>query len=407
MRRFLARFRGQQLEVALEATTGWRFVVEELQRIGAVVHLAEPADTAALKGNKKHAKNDRADARHLRELLMAGRLPESWIPPAHILDLRARVRLRHTLSIRAAWRVAAADPVGALSPRLPATRRPDQPRRTGMAGRAAVAARARASRSRSALAMIDALERQLAPLDKELRSYARRQPGCKALQRHYGIGAADRRSRSWPSSATPAASPPPEKPSASPAWTSPCTPPTSDARPATYPARDRQRCAGRCSKPRNAPGGQTRPTTPTTRRRPKRLGGNRACLVGRAQTAQTQLPHAARTRRGGPATRMTSPVRAKPFVTPMRRGQLPPSSCRHQQVDGHHRPSGRNASPSGITPSTIMSPTRNHPGSWTEIRLGARAHHIPSPRPRPRTTQPPSTPTIEPRTALDKRSVHR
>jgi hypothetical protein len=24
----------------LEATTGWRFVVEELQRIGAVVHLA-------------------------------------------------------------------------------------------------------------------------------------------------------------------------------------------------------------------------------------------------------------------------------------------------------------------------------------------------------------------------------
>ena len=38
------------------------------------------------------------------------------------------------------------------------------------------------------LAMIDALDLQLAPLDRELRSYARRQPGCKALQRHYGIG---------------------------------------------------------------------------------------------------------------------------------------------------------------------------------------------------------------------------
>ena len=36
--------------------------------------------------------------------------------------------------------------------------------------------------------MIDALERQLAPLDKQLRTYARRQPGCKALQAHYGIG---------------------------------------------------------------------------------------------------------------------------------------------------------------------------------------------------------------------------
>ena len=85
-------------EVALEATTGWRFVVEELERIGAEVHLAEPAEAAALKGKKKRAKTDFADARHLRELLLVGRLPESWIPPAHILDLRARVRARHLLS---------------------------------------------------------------------------------------------------------------------------------------------------------------------------------------------------------------------------------------------------------------------------------------------------------------------
>jgi transposase len=97
VRRFLSRFRGRRLEVALEATTGWRFLVEELRRVGAVVHLAEPAETAGRRGNKKRAKNDRADARHLRELLVAGRLPESWIPPDHILDLRARVRLRHTL----------------------------------------------------------------------------------------------------------------------------------------------------------------------------------------------------------------------------------------------------------------------------------------------------------------------
>jgi Transposase len=97
VRRFLERFAGEQLEVALEATTGWRFLVEELRAVGAVVHLAEPAETAARRGNKKRAKTDRADARHHRELLLAGRLPESWIPPDHILDLRARVRLRHTL----------------------------------------------------------------------------------------------------------------------------------------------------------------------------------------------------------------------------------------------------------------------------------------------------------------------
>ena len=36
--------------------------------------------------------------------------------------------------------------------------------------------------------MIDALDAQIAPLDRELRSYARRQTGCKALMAHYGIG---------------------------------------------------------------------------------------------------------------------------------------------------------------------------------------------------------------------------
>jgi len=74
VRRFLARFEGQELEVALEATTGWRFVVEELQRVGAGVHLAEPAETAARRGRKKRAKTDRADARLLRELVMVGSL---------------------------------------------------------------------------------------------------------------------------------------------------------------------------------------------------------------------------------------------------------------------------------------------------------------------------------------------
>src|SRR4051794_27140020 len=81
VRKFFKRFAGQQLEVALEATTGWRFVVEELHAIGAAAHLAEPAETAARRGNKKRAKTDRGDARHLRELLMIGRLPERGFRP--------------------------------------------------------------------------------------------------------------------------------------------------------------------------------------------------------------------------------------------------------------------------------------------------------------------------------------
>jgi transposase len=41
---------------------------------------------------------------------------------------------------------------------------------------------------RVALAMIDGLDLQMRPIEKELRSYARRQAGCKALMAHYGIG---------------------------------------------------------------------------------------------------------------------------------------------------------------------------------------------------------------------------
>src|SRR3954471_2236296 len=123
VREFLGRFAGQQLEVALEATTGWRFVVEELHAVGAEVHLAEPAETSSLRGNKKRATADRADARHLRELVMVGRLPEAWIPPAHLLDLRARVRLRHTLvDQRGEWQQRIQG--RALSPRRRAATRP-------------------------------------------------------------------------------------------------------------------------------------------------------------------------------------------------------------------------------------------------------------------------------------------
>jgi transposase len=188
VRRFLARFESRELEVALEATTGWRFVFEELRRVGATVHLAEPAETAERRGRKKRAKTDRADARLLRELVMSGRLPESWIAPAHILDLRARVRLRHTL----------VDQRGEWQQRIHAVLyHHGCPHHHGIGlltakgrewlGSLELLATAR-EQVTVALQMIDKLDGQLAPIDKDLRCYARRQPGCKALMGLYGVG---------------------------------------------------------------------------------------------------------------------------------------------------------------------------------------------------------------------------
>jgi transposase len=48
VRRFSERFRGQELEVALEATTSWRFVAVALVRFGEVATIAlEECDRAA------------------------------------------------------------------------------------------------------------------------------------------------------------------------------------------------------------------------------------------------------------------------------------------------------------------------------------------------------------------------
>jgi hypothetical protein len=105
---------------------------------------------------------------------------------------------------------------------------------------------------------------------------------------------------------------------------------------------------------------------------------------------------------------MSFPVRGKPLVTQIvAAGSLQPPA-RHVHVDGPERPSGRNASPSGITPSNIMSPAAEPTrGPWTEVRLGARARKTCTPnnaRASPATAV--SIPTIPDR-ALDVRSLHK
>jgi transposase len=75
VRAWVDRFCGRRVGVAVEACTGWLFVCEALAEAGARPRLAEPAETSARRGRKRRAKTDRADARHLRELLCQGRLP--------------------------------------------------------------------------------------------------------------------------------------------------------------------------------------------------------------------------------------------------------------------------------------------------------------------------------------------
>src|SRR6266508_3662536 len=187
VREWLARFAGCEAEFVLEGTTGWRFVVEEIERAGHRAHLADPAETAAKRGRKRRAKTDSADCDLQLRLLCAGELSESWIPPAHLLELRTRVRMRKTLiDQRSAWQQRLQAQL--FHQGLPAGLRP----RT-RAGREALARAELSPAGRElvvlALRTIETIDRELAPLDRELRSFARRQPGCRALiERLYGVG---------------------------------------------------------------------------------------------------------------------------------------------------------------------------------------------------------------------------
>jgi transposase len=189
LRAWLARFAGvEDVHFALEGCTGWRYVTEELAAAGIIPHLAERADTAALRGRKRHAKTDKAGARHLRVHLMAGDLPESWIPPERVLEARATAR-RYTdlVDERGAWhqRVAATlfhqgVPAG-VSAAKPAGRAAAAEADLSPAGRQAVEA---------GLRQVDRLTAELDPLRRQLEMYSRRQGGCAALRRaHFGIGA--------------------------------------------------------------------------------------------------------------------------------------------------------------------------------------------------------------------------
>ena len=83
LRAWLGRFAGcGDVAFALEGCTGWRYVAEEMSAAGVAAHVAEPADTAAARGRRRHAKTDKTDSAHLRRLLAEGRLRNAGSRPA-------------------------------------------------------------------------------------------------------------------------------------------------------------------------------------------------------------------------------------------------------------------------------------------------------------------------------------
>ena len=191
LRAWLARFAGQDGDFAMEGCTGWRYVAGEVAAAGLRPHVADPAELAALRGRRRHAKTGRADARFAREQLQAGRLPECWIPPPHILEYRALLEACHDLRAEhTAWlqRIQAvlfhqgAPHPGSLTAAGGAARLAELAAGLSPAGQAQIA---------NALAMTAACEQRLDRTRRQVTEAARHLTGARALQeRIYGVGPA-------------------------------------------------------------------------------------------------------------------------------------------------------------------------------------------------------------------------
>jgi transposase len=190
---WLGRFAGMaQVSFAVEAGTGWRYVAEEMTRAGVCPVLAQPADTAALRGKRGKAKTDRADALLLREALGAGRIPRCYIPPGQVLECRALLecyqdlRREHTAWIQRLHAVLFHHGVPAVA--AGGLSRADA-RAAALAAAAPYLSAAAGVQTGVAADMLTTVETHLEDLRRQLLAWARRMRGARLLtQTLYGVG---------------------------------------------------------------------------------------------------------------------------------------------------------------------------------------------------------------------------
>ncbi len=81
---------GGELQVALEATYGWEWLADMLEAEGHELHLSHPLRTKAIAAAR--VKTDAVDARTLAHLLRTDLLPEAYVAPRELRDLRDLLR---------------------------------------------------------------------------------------------------------------------------------------------------------------------------------------------------------------------------------------------------------------------------------------------------------------------------
>jgi len=172
-------------QIAVEATYGWEWLAELLEDAGYDLHLAHPLRTRAIAAAR--VKTDAVDAKTLALLLRADLLPEAYVAPRELRDLRELLRHRIALT---AMRSALKNRVHAILAKHGITR--EHSDLFGKGGRQFLAAlelrEAPRARLDSLIALICDFDREIDETTREIDQRAKADDRVEVLCQIRGIG---------------------------------------------------------------------------------------------------------------------------------------------------------------------------------------------------------------------------
>jgi transposase len=176
---------GGEAKVALEAAFGWEWLADLLEGEGIELHLAHPRHTKAIAAAR--VKTDAVDAGTLAQLLRGDLLPEAYVAPRELRELREL--LRHHIGLTR-LRTALKNRVHALLARQGVQHGRAElfgPQGRRFLDQLSLPASTR-RRLESLLALIADFDRELATVKREVRAHAKADPRVDVLTQIPGVG---------------------------------------------------------------------------------------------------------------------------------------------------------------------------------------------------------------------------
>ena len=181
--RYYRSLTGKRVRIGVEATGNYRWLRRLLRELGHEVLLGDA--TAIRASNPRQQKTDRRDARHILTLLLENRFPAVWQPPEENEELRQlllhRCRLVQMRTRAKNQLDSVAKNEGQVERRVWSQKRRLEIEQLPLTGW-------RGQRRTDLLAMLEDLNRRIAPLDAAVAAAAEQNAEARLLMTHPGVG---------------------------------------------------------------------------------------------------------------------------------------------------------------------------------------------------------------------------